>query len=176
MDVSLIETLIEEHGKDLYNFCKRITYNEFDAEELYQDTFLKAMDAAERIDVNNNPKSYLLSIAVSLWNNKKRKYARRNRIAPTDSLDDENNFSVAADTNTPEDRVLQKELYKTVNNCINELDDKMRIPIVLYYNSGLSVEKIAEIIKCPQGTVKSRLHKARNLLRERLEVYGIDGF
>lgn len=176
MDVSLIETLIEEHGKDLYNFCKRLTYNEFDADELYQDTFLKAMDAAERIDVNNNPKSYLLSIAVSLWNNKKRKYARRNRIAPTDSLDDENNSGVAADTNTPEDQVLQKELYKTVNKCINELDDKMRIPIVLYYNSGLSVEKIAEIIKCPQGTVKSRLHKARTLLRERLEVYGIDGF
>ena len=76
MDVSMIETLIDEHGKDIYNFCRKLTYSEFDAEELYQDTFLKAMDAAERIDVNNNPKSYLLSIAVSLWNNKKRKYAR----------------------------------------------------------------------------------------------------
>ena len=176
MDVSLIETLIDEHGKDIYNFCRRITYSEFDAEELYQDTFLKAMDAAGRIDVNNNPKSYLLSIAVSLWNNKKRKYARRNRIAPTDSLDDENNYAVAADKNTPEEALLQKELYKTVNKCVSELDDKMRIPIVLYYNSGLSVEKIAEVIKCPPGTVKSRLHKARALLRDRLEVYGIEGF
>lgn len=176
MDVSMIETLIDEHGKDIYNFCKKLTYSEFDAEELYQDTFLKAMDAAERIDVNNNPKSYLLSIAVSLWNNKKRKYARRNRIAPTDSLDDENNYSTAADRNTPEEELLQKELYKTVNQCINELDEKMRVPIILYYHSGLSVEKISEIIKCPQGTVKSRLHKARTLLRERLEVYGIEGF
>ena len=42
MDVSMIETLIDEHGKDIYNFCRKLTYSEFDAEELYQDTFLKA--------------------------------------------------------------------------------------------------------------------------------------
>ena len=176
MDVSLIESLVNEHGKDIYNFCRRLTYNEFDAEELYQDTFLKAMDAADRIDVNNNPKSYLLSVAVSLWNNKKRKYARRNRIAPTDSIDSEQSSQIASEESTPEENLLKKELYETVNKCVNELDEKMRIPVLLYYNAGLSVERIAEVIKCPQGTVKSRLHKARIILKERLEVYGFEGF
>ena len=122
MDASLIESLVNEHGKDIYNFCRRLTYSEFDAEELYQDTFLKAMDAADRIDAENNPKSYLLSIAVSLWNNKKRKYARRNRIAPTESMDSEDSAEVVSNDNTPEEELLKKELCQTVNKCINELD------------------------------------------------------
>ena len=78
MDISEINKLVEDYGKDIYSFCKKLTYNEDDAEELYQDTFLKVMDVADRIDAENNPKSYLISVCISLWNNKKRKYARRN--------------------------------------------------------------------------------------------------
>ena len=176
MDASLIESLIDEYGTELFRFCRKLTYSEHDAEELYQDTFLKAMDLNDRIDVNNNPKSYLLSIAVSLWNNKKRKYARRNRIAPTESFDMEESHQIASDDSTPEEALLKKELYATVNKCIDALDEKMRVPILLFYNSQLSVEKIAQIIDVPVGTVKSRLHKARALIKEQMEVYGIDGF
>ena len=176
MNASDINGLVELYGKDVFGFCKKITYSEFDAEELYQDTFLKALEIAGRIDENENPKSFLLSVAVSLWKNKQRKYARRARIAPTDSFDADDSFIEPSDNNTPEDNFLKKELYKKVNECIMQLDDKMRIPILLYYNSGMSTEEIAKIISCPQGTVKSRLHKARNLLKEKLEVYGIDRF
>lgn len=176
MDVSLIESLVDEYGKDIYNFCKKITYNEFDAEELYQDTFLKAMDAADRIDTDNNPKSYLLSVAVSLWNNKKRKYARRNRIAPTEYFDADDSKEFVSNEKTPEELVLKNELYEVVRKCINELDEKMRVPVLLHYNAQMPLEEIAKILNCPQGTVKSRLHKARTLLKERLEVYGVEGF
>lgn len=176
MDASLIESLIDEYGTEIFRFCRKLTYSEHDAEELYQDTFLKAMDLNDKIDVNNNPKSYLLSIAVSLWNNKKRKYARRNRIAPSNSIDAEETHQIASGENTPEEALLKKELYQTLNKCIDALDEKMRIPIILFYNSQLSVEKIAEIMGCPSGTVKSRLHKARTLIKEQMEVYGIDGF
>lgn len=176
MDVSQIGTLVDEYGKDIYNFCRKLTYNEYDAEELYQDTFLKAIDAADRIDVNNNPKSYLLSISVSIWKNKKRKYARRNRIAPSESIDSEENGQIPSDECTPEEDLLKKELFQTVKNCVDELDEKMRIPVLLYYNAQMPLEQIAEVLKCPKGTVKSRLYKARMLLKERLEVYGVEGF
>ena len=83
MKASGISGLVDLYGKDIYSFCKKLTYNEFDAEELYQDTFLKALEIASRIDEEDNPKSFLLSISVSLWKNKQRKYARRMRIAPT---------------------------------------------------------------------------------------------
>ena len=174
MEACGIKALAELYSKEIYNFCKRLTYSEFDAEELFQDTFLKAVEICDRIDENDNPKSYLFSIAVSLWKNKQRKYARRNRIAPTESIDNEESFNEPVSTKTPEDEYLKNELRKKVNECISQLDDKMRIPLILYYNSQMSVEQIAEIVKCPTGTVKSRLFKARTLLKEKLEVYGLD--
>lgn len=176
MEASAINELVDLYGKDIYNFCKRLTYNEFDAEELYQDTFLKALEIAHRINKDENPKSFLLSVAVSLWKNKQRKYTRRNRIAPSSSIDDEENFSKPKDENTPEELYLKEELYDLVLKCVSELDEKMRLPVLLHYNSEMNIEEISKIVKCPPGTVKSRLFKARTILKERLEVYGIDRF
>lgn len=174
MDISEINKLVEDYGKDIYNFCRKLTYNEFDAEELYQDTFLKVTDIAKRIDLDNNPKSYLISVCVSLWNNKKRKYARRNRIAPTEYIDEDERTEIYKSENTPEDEILKKELLDAVKKAVNELDDKMRIPFILFYNSGVSIENIAKIVGCPQGTVKSRLFNARSQIKSKLEVYGVD--
>lgn len=174
MDISEINKLVEDYGKDIYNFCRKLTYNEFDAEELYQDTFLKVTDIAKRIDLDNNPKSYLISVCVSLWNNKKRKYARRNRIAPTEYIDEDERTEIYKSENTPEDEFLKKELLDAVKKAVNELDDKMRIPFILFYNSGVSIENIAKIVGCPQGTVKSRLFNARSQIKSKLEVYGVD--
>ena len=174
MDISQINELVDDYGKDIYNFCRKLTYDEFDAEELYQDTFLKVMDVADRIDAENNPKSYLISVCISLWNNKKRKYARRNRIAPTEYIDEETRADVYKSDTTPESEVLKKELLDIVNRTVSELDDKMRIPFLLFYNSGISIENISKMIDCPAGTVKSRLHNARAIIKSKLEVYGVD--
>ena len=174
MNISEINKLVEDYGKDIYSFCKKLTYNEYDAEELYQDTFLKVMDVADRIDAENNPKSYLISVSISLWNNKKRKYARRNRIAPTEHIDEENSINIYKTDYTPEDEVVKKELYELINKVVSELDDKMRIPFLLFYNSGMSVENISKVVDCPVGTVKSRLFNARTIIKNKLEVYGVD--
>ena len=129
------------------------------------------MDVADRIDADNNPKSYLISISISLWNNKKRKYARRNRIAPTECLEDREDIYSSNDT--PESETIKKELYELINKAVSELDDKMRIPFLLFYNSGMSVEEISKMVGCPNGTVKSRLYNARTIVRNKLEVYGV---
>ena len=174
MDISEINKLVEDYGKDIYSFCKKLTYNEDDAEELYQDAFLKVMDVADRIDADNNPKSYLISVCISLWNNKKRKYARRNRIAPTEYMDEEDRADIYNSNDTPESEILKKELYEYINKAVSELDDKMRIPFILFYNSGMSVEDISKVVSCPKGTVKSRLFNARTMIKNKLEVYGVD--
>lgn len=174
MRASEINELVDLYGKDIFSFCKKLTYSEFDAEELYQDTFLKAMEIHEKIDEENNPKSFLLSIAISLWNNKKRKYARRNRIAPESSMDDEDNFNEPSSDVTPESKMLKSELKDIVNMSISELDEKMRVPVLLYYNAQINLEQIAKILKCPSGTVKSRLFKAREILKKKLEVYLVE--
>ena len=67
MNKSDIGRLAEEHGKYIYGFCLRLTNDTYNAEELYQDTFLKALEKASSIDENNNPRAYLAAIALSLW-------------------------------------------------------------------------------------------------------------
>lgn len=80
MDQKQLEQCIKEYGKEIYAFCSQMTCNTQEAEDLYQDTFLKAVEFGNRIDYAQNPKSYLVSIALRIWKNRKRKYAWRNRI------------------------------------------------------------------------------------------------
>lgn len=67
MTNSELERCIQEYGTDIYSFCRNLTYNQQEADDLYQDTFLKAVELCERIHMEENPKSYLLSVAVRVW-------------------------------------------------------------------------------------------------------------
>ena len=77
LDNGLLENCIRDHGQEIYSFCKFLTQNQEEAEDLYQDTFLLATEKRNEIDFAGNPKSYLLSVAIRLWKNKKRKWAWR---------------------------------------------------------------------------------------------------
>lgn len=168
MNKSDIGRLAEDHGKYIYGFCLRLTNDTYNAEELYQDTFLKALEKASSIDENNNPRAYLAAIALSLWKNSKRKFARRAGIAPTDNID--NHYDIASDVSADGD-LLKKELCAYVSRAVSELDEKLRLPVLLFYTAEMSVADIAAAIKCPEGTVKSRLHSARTEIKKKMEVY-----
>ncbi len=177
MTLRELEQCIETYGTEIYSFCVYLTGNRPEAEELYQDTFLKAMEVLNRIQEEGNPKSYLLSIAIRLWKNGNRKMFRRNRIAPTKSTEEtpvETAVPGAADTSEVEEGLLRREEIRQVQEIMRRLPDKYRIPLCLYYGEELSVEEIAGCLRIPQGTVKSRLHKAREKMKEELEAAGYD--
>lgn len=177
MTIVELEQCIDQYGKDIYSFCRYATGSIQEGEELYQDTFLKAVELMEKVDVNQNPRSFLLSIAIKLWKNKRRKYAWRQRIAGMESLEEKDeyqNIPSNLDDSLPEERLLQKEQNALVRSSIQELSQKYQILLYLYYTSELSTREIAACLKLPEGTVKSRLHKARILLKEKLEVAGYD--
>lgn len=165
-----LEQCINEYGKDIYTFCCQITCNQQEAEDLYQDTFLKAVELGAKIDCDQNPKSYLVSIALRIWKNRKRKYAWRKRIAGTEQLMEETAEKDLRQESSVEEELLKKELREQVKKAVEELDEKYRLPVYLYYTLQLPVGQIGKIMKLPQGTVKSRLHKARNILKQELEV------
>ena len=150
-------------------FCCHLTGNVQEAEELYQDTFLKAVELMKNIDYENNPKSFLISIALRLWKNKKRKYAWRMRIAGTESLIEETVENLEAE-NCPVEEMIQKESQRQVRKAVAGLEEKYRIPVYLFYTVQMSVAEISKTLKIPEGTVKTRLYKARKLLKEKLEV------
>ncbi len=171
MDRIQLEQCIDEYGKDVYTFCSQITGNREEAEDLYQDTFLKAVELKGKIDYNNNPRSYLVSVALRIWKNRRRKFAWRKRIAEICAFTEEAvQDEVFGEEESVEHTVLKNELEEQVRKAVNDLPEKFRIPVYLYYTLQLSVEEIANVMEIPQGTVKSRLHKARVLLRRELEV------
>lgn len=173
MDIAELDALVRQHGKAIYGFCLRLAPNETDAEDLYQETFLKAVELCPKLDNRHNPKGFLLSVAIGLHRNHRRKSAWRHRIAPTAELKEDlrelrqgNGEGGAA---TPEDILLSNERRTAIRAAADRLNDRLKIPLYLYYTAEMSVEDIAAVLKIPQGTVKSRLHKARALVKSILE-------
>lgn len=166
---------IDEYGKDIYSFCKHLTSNLQEADDLYQDTFLMAVELKEKIDYGNNPKSYLLSIALRIWKNKKRKFAWRKRIADVRSIADERDADTGGPTVlSPEESITDKEKEEAIRTAVSRLPEKLKIVVLLFYMEDLSTAQIAKAMNIPVGTVLSRLHQARKILKKKLEdvLYG----
>lgn len=164
-----IEYYIKAYGTDLYSFCMFLTKNRQDADDLYQDTFLRAMEKGE-IREDENPKSYLISIAINLWNNKTRKFLWRKRKADFVESIEETDLEQIADGSIPiELKVIRNEEFLEIRRQVAMLPEKMRLVILMYYMEELSVEEISGILHVPKGTVKSRLYHARARLKEEME-------
>lgn len=178
MDKRELEACINEYGKDIYSFCRHLACSPQEAEDLYQDTFLKALELEERIDFDNNPKSWLLSVALRIWKNRKRKYAWRKRIADMQPMIEEKDIGEGDIPGTselsPEERILGQEERRAVRQAVDRLPQRLRTVVLLYYMEEQSTEAIARIMQIPAGTVLSRLYKARKILKKELEsdLYG----
>ncbi len=170
MDITDLNEFVSLHGNAVYGFCHKLAKNRADTDDLYQETFLKAMELCHKIDKNNNPRGFLISIAVRLWRNNRRKHARRNRLAPVEELNENisSNY-ISSEKLSPENIAVSRELRHAIQNAADKLNDKLRIPLYMYYTAGMSNEDIAAALKIPQGTVKSRLYKARKILKSTLE-------
>lgn len=170
MDITDLSELVHLHGKAIYRFCYNLAKNQSDTDDLYQETFLKAMELCHKIEKDNNPKAFLISISIGLWKNTRRKYARRQRIAPIDELNENVNINyISKDESSPEEIIISKESRIMIQNAADSLNDKLKIPLYMYYTAEMSNEDIALALKIPQGTVKSRLYKARKILKNILE-------
>jgi len=170
MELAELEQLAERYGDVLYGFCCQLTGSRQEGEELYQETFLKAVELHRQIDGAQNPKGFLVAVAARLWRNRRRKYAWRQRIAPVEQLDGQEEALPAQPYEDPEALALQREQAQLVRQAVSALPDKLKLPVYMYYTAGLSTEEIAKSLRIPAGTVKSRLHKARAVLKETLEV------
>ena len=171
MDAAYVSDLVELYGKALYGFCYNLTKDKNDADDLYQETFLKGIKLCHKIDENNNPKSFLISIAIGIWKNNCRKYAWRQKIVPLQEFNEKiYNEYISKDEMSIEDIILSNELRSFIQDAADQLNSKLRIPLYMYYTADMSIKEIASALRIPQGTVKSRLFKARKELKNILEV------
>ena len=157
--------LVSQYNDAVYRFCLSLVYRREDADDLFQDTYTHALSKIDKINESKNPQSFLFATAASLWKSQKRKFARRNRIAPEVEWDD------ACDSGMDgmEEQVLAKEETLLVRRLVSILPDKMRIPVIMYYSAEMSVMDISEALKMPIGTVKSNLSRARVIIKKGLQ-------
>lgn len=163
-----LEQYIREYGKDLYSFCRSVTRNLEEAQDLYQDTFLKLYEIGDRLMTLNNPKSYLMGIAVNLYRNEKRKLSVRRRIVGVWQSVEEMDTDIPEDARLLEEEVIAREECRIVRSAVQSLADKYRLPVLLFYMEELSLSEIAFVLRLPEGTVKSRLHRAKRILQQML--------
>ena len=162
MDQHEFEQFVLENGKNILRFCRLTCQETESGDELYQDTMLKLLDKRQQLDSQQNVQSYALSISILLWKNKKKKYANRNRLIPMESMDAMEHDKISE---------LKEESAPSPETCILQADEKKMIQKIV---ADLSIQEIAEILKTLEGTVKSRLNKARQLLKKELEEIGYD--
>lgn len=167
MDRVFLEKIINEYGKDIYSFCVYLSGSRQEADDLYQQTFLIAIEKND-IDETINPKSYLLAIAANVWNNKKRKNLWRRNKAEIIHYEKESLEQIAGEKDSPENEFIKREELIRVRKLVDELPDKMKMVILLYYMEDMSLEDISKTLGIPIGTVKSRLHQSKKKLKERL--------
>ncbi len=161
------------HMDLLYNYALRMTNNAQDADDLVQETYLKAYRFWDSYEKGTNIKAWLFRIMKNSYINRYRKETKEPDTVDYDEVKDF--YSTVRDEST-ETNDLQETLFGNlldddVTKAIAALPDDFRTVVILCDIEGLSYEEIAEFVDCPLGTVRSRLHRGRKLLREQLMQY-----
>lgn len=169
----LIEILIDRHKNSLYKFCYHLTSNRFDADDLFQDTWTKAVQNLEGFDESKAFGNWLFTIALNTYRDRYRKAKRwLNKFKDFFSNEEkeEELTRVPSSSPSPDEQAVENEQKNKLTQCISMLEDDFRVPIILFYYKQLKYEDIAEILGIPAGTVKSRLNAGKNKLKKLMEV------
>ncbi len=163
-----------QYTRQLYSAAMRMTRNPSDAEDLVQETYLKAYRAYHTFQEGTNLKAWLYRILTNTYINKYRKDSRRPSEVDLGTVEDMYLYrrlgseESAEAARTTEDRVLDGMVESDVKQAVEELPENFRMPVLLADLEGFSYKEIAEILDIPIGTVMSRLHRGRKAMQKRL--------
>ncbi len=167
------ETEALTHLNALYRTALRMTRSEADAEDLVQETYIRAFRFREQFTMGTNMKAWLFRILTNTFINS---YRRKAAQPDTTELDDVDEFSLyrrmtesraASASPDPEAELLSNTVDREVTDALEELPEKFRT-VVLLDVEGFAYKEIAEVLDIPIGTVMSRLHRGRKFLQKRL--------
>jgi len=169
----------EQFMGSLYSAALRMTRNPSEAEDLVQETYLKAYRGYDSFKAGTNLKAWLYRILTNTFINA---YRARRRHPEETELEDVEDFylfhrlgglEAAAAGRSAEDEVLESMTDEEVKRAIESLPEAFRMAVLLADVEGFSYKEIAEIMEVPIGTVMSRLHRGRRALQKALHDYGM---
>ena len=161
------------HSDLLYNYALRMTNNAEDARDLVQETYLKAYRFWDKYELGTNIRAWLFRILKNSYINR---YRKESKGPDTVDYDEVQNYypsirDESADSGDLEGAVFERLLEDDVAQAIAALPDDFRTVVILCDIEGLTYEEIAAFVDCPLGTVRSRLHRGRKMLRTKLLSY-----
>jgi RNA polymerase sigma factor (sigma-70 family) len=161
------------HINSMYNFAYRLTLDSDDSKDLLQDTYLKAYRFIDSFQQGTNAKAWLFRILKNSFINDYRKKSKEPSKVDYQEVESYYNSEEVDRQITPDLRVeaLQDMIGDEISVALNSLDVDFRTVIILCDLEGFKYEEMAKILDIPIGTVRSRLHRARNLLKEKLSEY-----
>ena len=161
-----------EYAPQLYSAALRMTRNPADAEDVVQETFLKAYRAYNSFQEGTNLKAWLYRILTNTYINRYRKQQRRPSEVELGELQDLYLFRRLGETSgaerSTEEAVLEGMVDSDIKEALESLPERFRMPVLLADIEGFSYKEIAEILDVPIGTVMSRLHRGRKALQKKL--------
>ena len=171
-DLGQLEVLVNRYGSRLYGLCIKLSRNEADADDLFQDTWVRVMDHINRFEPGKRFLPWIFTICLNRYRDRHRKRKRWSlKVTGKPVLPDgQDGLEIAPDIKPlADDQLIKADQLNRLQHCLNRLDDSLRIPVLLYYYRSFTMEEIAGMMDIPDGMVKSRLSRARNLLKELME-------
>lgn len=173
---TLYQNEMVPHMTLLYNYALRLTGNEDDAKDLLQDTYLKAYRFIEKYEKETNAKAWLFRILKNSFINNYRKNARTPQQVDYDKVEE---FVDRLKEPSAQSTDLRKDFYDNlledeVVTAMDSLTEEFRTIIILSDLEEMTYEEIAAILDIPLGTVRSRLHRARQAMQEKLYHYAVN--
>ena len=179
-DQATFSDLAMEYMPALYTAALRMTRNPADAEDLVQETYLKAYRAFATFESGTNLKAWLYRILTNTFINAYRSKKRRPEQADVEDVEELylyhrlGGLEAAAAGRSAEDEVLDRFTDEEVKSALEALPEQFRMAVLLADVEGFSYKEIAEIVDVPIGTVMSRLHRGRRALQKTLFEFGMD--
>ena len=167
------EEEIIPHLDAMYNFALRLTSDPSDAEDLVQDTIVKAFRFFSSYEKGTNAKAWLFRILKNSYINNYRKKSKKPNQVDYDEVATfyETIRAERTDTSDLEDKMFRDLIDDDISNALDELPEDFRTVVLLCDVEGFTYEEIANMLDVPIGTIRSRLHRGRNLLKSQLMEY-----
>lgn len=173
-DEQAFRELVAEHRDRVYNLTLRMLGNRAEAEDVAQEVFIQVFKTIDTFREESKLSTWLYRVAVNLCKNRI-KYLARRHDRDRDQLDETTEAAASSASAVPggpparPDRAVEgAQMERVLQEAIASLDEEHRVLVVLRDVEDLSIEEICEITKLPDGTVKSRLHRARLALRKKV--------
>jgi RNA polymerase sigma-70 factor (ECF subfamily) len=158
--------LVDRHKDPLVNYLTKLAGTRDRAEDLAQEAFLRLFERGESYDERGLLRAYLFRIATNLLRSQERRKSRWGKVLSLFLSSDGGSHEAMQ-----EERLLRHEIQENLRRAIASLPLHYRAPLVLHEIDGWRYQEIGEALGCREGTVKSRIHRGRRLLREQLEPY-----